>query len=110
MDVLTELRLHVLLAVGHGTAHGYLIGKRIGERSRGRLDPSTGALYQALKHLVSDGLLRPVPPPEGDEVDSRRKYFALTPAGRQAIAAEVGRLEGLVALAREQHLYPANAQ
>lgn len=105
--MLTELSLHVLLAVGDGAAHGYLIGKRIEERSGGRLDPTTGTLYQAIKRLTRDGLLRPVPPHAGAQVDSRRKYFALTPAGREAVAAEIDRLENLVTLARKQRLYPA---
>ena len=102
--MLTELSLHVLLAVGHGAAHGYAIGKDIEERSGGRLDPTTGALYQAIKRLVQDDLLRQVP--AADSVsDPRRKYFALTAAGRQAVAAEIRRLEGLVDLARERRLY-----
>lgn len=104
--MLTELTLHVLLAVGRGIAHGYAIGKDIQERSEGRLDPTTGALYQALKRLADEGLIKPVAAPTG-EVDTRRKYFALTPAGRRAVAAEVKRLEAIVKLARKRRLYPA---
>jgi PadR family transcriptional regulator PadR len=107
--VLTELSLHVLLAVGEGAAHGYAIGRDIEERSGGRLDPTTGALYQALKRLTRDGLVRAVPPPKGADVDARRKYFALTAAGRREVAAEVRRLDALVALARERRLYGARA-
>ena len=107
--MLTDLSLHVLLAVGRGAAHGYAIGKDIAERSGGRLDPTTGALYQALKRLVDDGLLRPASAPAGEGSDPRRKYFALTPVGRRAVAAEIERLEGLVALARERRLYPTSA-
>jgi DNA-binding PadR family transcriptional regulator len=108
--MLTDLTLHVLLAVGRGAAHGYAIGKDIAERSGGRLDPTTGALYQALKRLVDDGLLRPAAAPAGEAGgDPRRKYFAITAAGRRAVAAEIERLEGLVALARERRLYPSSA-
>lgn len=104
--MLTELTLHVLLAVGRGIAHGYAIGKDIQERSEGRLDPTTGALYQALKRLADEGLIKPVAAPAGG-VDTRRKYFALTSAGRRALAAEVKRLEAIVKLARKRRLYPA---
>jgi DNA-binding PadR family transcriptional regulator len=104
--MLTDLSLHVLLAVGKGIAHGYAIGKDIEERSSGRLDPTTGALYQALKRLADDGLIKQVRAPAG-EVDPRRKFFSLTSAGRRAVAAEVKRLEGIVRLARERRLYPA---
>jgi DNA-binding PadR family transcriptional regulator len=106
--MLTELSLHVLLAVGRGTVHGYAIGKEIEARSQGRLDPTTGALYQALRRLAVEGLLRQVAAPPG-ETDPRRKYFTLTAAGRREVAAEVRRLENVVALARERRLYPAGA-
>jgi DNA-binding PadR family transcriptional regulator len=106
--MLTELSLHVLLAVGDGAAHGYAIGKDIEERSGGRLNPATGALYQALKRLAVDGLIRQVN--VRDSADPRRKYFVLTAAGRRAVAAEMRRLEGLVNLARDRRLYPADAR
>ena len=104
--MLTDLSLHVLLAVGRGCAHGYAIGKDIEERSEGRLDPTTGALYQALKRLMAEGLIKQVAAPRG-EVDARRKYFALTTAGRRAVEDEVKRLEQIVRVARERRLYPA---
>lgn len=105
--MLTELSLHVLLAVGEGAAHGYAIGRDIEQRSGGRLDPTTGALYQALKRLTRDGLVRQVEPPNGTDVDARRKYFALTAEGRRAVASEIRRLDGLVELARKRRLYTA---
>lgn len=108
--MLTDLCLHVLLAVGNGATHGYAIGKDIAERSGGRLDPTTGALYQALKRLVDDALIRPAAAPAGEATDPRRKYFVLTAAGRRAVAAEIQRLESLVALARERRLYPSRAR
>jgi DNA-binding PadR family transcriptional regulator len=108
--VLTELSLHVLLAVGEGATHGYAIGRDIEQRSGGRLDPTTGALYQALKRLARDGLVRHVQPPKGSDVDTRRKYFALTAAGRRAVGAEIGRLDGLVELARQRRLYAARVR
>lgn len=108
--MLTELSLHILLAVGDGAAHGYAIGRDIEVRSGGRLDPTTGALYQALKRLTRDGLIRSVPPPKGADVDARRKYFALTAAGKREVAGEIRRLEGLVMLARERRLYTARAR
>lgn len=107
--ILTELSLHVLLAVGQGAAHGYAIGREIERLSDGRLDPTTGALYQALKRLVREELLRPAPPPAEANSDSRRKYFELTPAGRKALTAEIRRLEALVEQARERRLYPGSA-
>jgi len=108
--VLTELSLQVLLAIAEGPLHGYAIGKDVEVRTEGRLDPSTGALYQAIKRLTQDGLLKPVSAPgRGADVDARRKHFAITPAGKKAVADEIARLEQLVALARSRRLYPARA-
>jgi DNA-binding PadR family transcriptional regulator len=101
----TELTLHVLLAIGDGAAHGYAIGKDVEERSGGRLDPTTGALYQVLKRLQQDQMIQPVPPPGAEPVDPRRKYFVLTAAGRDAVTAEIGRLNDVVQLARRRRLF-----
>ena len=105
--VLSDLAFHILLALGDGPSHGYAIGKDVEERSGGRLDPSTGALYQALHRLVEDGLVTAVAGPKS--VDARRKYFALTAAGRRAAAAEAERLDALVRIARKRKLYPQRA-
>lgn len=102
--MLSDLTFHILLALGDGPSHGYAIGKDVEERSGGRLDPTTGALYQALRRLTDDGLVVPVGGP--DEADARRKYFTLTPRGRRAAATEAGRLDALVRTARQRKLYP----
>jgi DNA-binding PadR family transcriptional regulator len=101
---LSDLAFHVLLALGDGPAHGYAIGKYIEEQSGGRLDPTTGALYQALRRLADAGLVAPVDGPH--EADERRKYFELTPRGRRAAAAEAERLHALVRIARQRKLFP----
>ena len=99
---MTELTLQVLLALGDGPAHGYAIGKDIETRTGGRLDPATGALYQALRRLTDAALIRQVASP--DAADARRKYFALTPQGRAAAGDELARLRGLVDLGRRRKL------
>jgi DNA-binding PadR family transcriptional regulator len=103
-----ELGLHILIALGNGPAHGYAIGKELEQRSGGRLNPTTGALYQALKRLTSAGYVRSVTPP-ADESDARRKYFDITAAGRRAAAVEARRLDELVAAARARKMYPSKA-
>ena len=72
-----------------------------------RSNPTTGALYQALRRLTDDGLIAPV---EGrGDADPRRKYFALTREGRRAAAKEAERLDALVRTARQRKLYPQRA-
>jgi DNA-binding PadR family transcriptional regulator len=105
--MVSELAFHILLALADGPSHGYAIGKDVETRSGGRLDPTTGALYQALRRLADDALIAPVEAP-GD-TDSRRKYFALTREGRRAAAKEAERLDALVRTARQRKLYPERA-
>jgi DNA-binding PadR family transcriptional regulator len=104
---LSDLAFHILLALGDGPSHGYAIGKDVEEQSGGRLDPTTGALYQALRRLTDEGLIVPAEGP-GD-ADPRRKYFALTRQGRRAAASEAQRLNGLVRAARQRKLYTQRA-
>ena len=104
---LAALTFHILLSLGEGPAHGYAIGLRVEEESGGRLDPTTGALYQALRRLTEDGLVSAVAGPDG--VDPRRKYFAITRLGRRAVAQEAQRMAGLVRAARQRGLYPRRA-
>jgi DNA-binding PadR family transcriptional regulator len=101
---LTDLAFHILIALGGGPAHGYAIGKDVEAQSGGRLDPSTGTLYQALHRLREEGLIRSAEPP--DYSDERRKYFELTERGRRAAEAEARRLHALVRTAHRRKLYP----
>src|SRR4029079_11537442 len=87
---LSDLAFHILLSLGDGPSHGYAIGKDVEERSSGRLDPTTGALYQALRRLTDDGFIAAVAGPA--DADPRRKYFVLTSRGRRAAADEARRL------------------
>ena len=105
--MLSDLSFHVLLALGEGPSHGYAIGKAVEEQSGGRLDPTTGALYQVLRRLTEDGLINEVAGPK--DVDARRRYFSLTPSGRRAAAAEAARLDALVRTARKRRLFPQRA-
>jgi len=103
---LSDLALHVMLALGDRPLHGYGVGKEIEKRSGGRLNPTTGGLYQALKRLAEDGLVDQAPEAQAESPDPRRRYFRLTPLGRQVVGLEMERLEELVAVAREKRLFP----
>jgi len=104
---LSNLSFHILLALGGGSAHGYAIGKEIEERSGGKLNPTTGSLYQTLKRLQDDGFIEPAVGATG--VDARRQYFQLTRLGRKVAALESRRLDELVAAARAKKIYSGSA-
>jgi DNA-binding PadR family transcriptional regulator len=104
---LTDLAFHILIALGNGPARGYAIGKDVGEQSGGRLDPTTGTLYQVLHRLKKEGLIASVEAPERS--DERRRYFKLTERGRRAAETAARRLHALVRTARKRKLYPQRA-
>ena len=105
---LTPLRpveFEILLALMGGESHGYGIIKEAEGRSGGRNRIETGTLYRALRRLTSTGLVEPSdrrPAPDAD--DERRRYFAITPFGKEVAAAEARRLESQVAAARARAL------
>lgn len=105
---LSNLSFHIMLALGEEPAHGYAIGKEVQRRSRGKLNPTTGGLYQALKRLTEDGLVGPDASAGLASTDSRRQYFQLTAFGRQVVALEAARLDSLVADARSKNLFPGS--
>jgi DNA-binding PadR family transcriptional regulator len=97
---LTHLALQVLVALAPGARHGYAVIRDIEERTGGELRLRSGTLYVALQRLVEEGLIEEAPPEPGS--DPRRRYYALTPEGRAAAEAEVGRLGRLVGDARRR--------
>lgn len=102
---LTPAMFQVLLALGDGEKHGYAILKEVEEQTNGHVRLSTGTLYAMIKRLLSDGIIvecRNRPPAEED--DQRRRYYRLTPLGRQVAVAEAERMERIIATARERHL------
>lgn len=102
---LTPAMFQVLLAVGDGEKHGYAILKEVEDQTNGHVRLSTGTLYAMIKRLLNEGILaecRNRPPAEED--DQRRRYYRLTPLGRQVATAEAERMETIIATAREKHL------
>lgn len=94
---LTPTVFHILLAVRESPRHGYAIMRDVSERSDGRVGLGPGSLYGAVQRMVEAGLLRRADPPDGEAEDPRRRYYAITPLGQQALLAETERMAQLVA-------------
>jgi len=98
-----------MLAIADGDRHGYGIGKEIEAQTGGavRLGPAT--LYRTIKQLVIDGFIAEISRDREQESDDdeRRRYYRLTPHGREIAAAEARRLADLVVVARARRLLPA---
>ena len=104
---LTPLSLAVLLALADGARHGYAILKEL-EQGEPRVVTGAGTLYAALERMLGEGL---VAESEGTADDDgsggpRRRYFALTPFGRDVARAELLRMAQLIAVGRAKRLVP----
>jgi DNA-binding PadR family transcriptional regulator len=101
---LTPLAFQVLLALADMRRHGYGIIGEVRDRTDGLITLRTGTLYTLLQRLLDDDLVEPVDAPARAEEDERRKYYGLTPLGRDVLAAEVRRLEAALGDARRKHV------
>ena len=82
-----SIDLLILKALALQPMHGWGIGLRIQQISRGRLDVNQGSLYPALQRLEHRGWI------ESDwqntENNRRARYYTLTREGRKALGEEV---------------------
>jgi DNA-binding PadR family transcriptional regulator len=99
---LSSATLHILLALAGGNLHGYGIIKEVTRNSDGHYRLGPGTLYDNLKKLMDAGLVadavtsssskrKPVSAKEDD-----RRFYTLTKDGKNALAAEVDRLQSVV--------------
>ena len=106
---LTPAALNVLVALADGERHGYGIMLEVRERTGGRVRLGPGTLYGAIKRLKEGGVIEESGGRSDTETDDeRRRYYRLTGFGREVLAAEVARLDGLVRAARRKGAFPAS--
>ncbi len=102
---LKPVAFQILLSVADSERHGYAITKEILGRTAARVRIEPGNLYRSLRTLLDDGLIvESARRPAADVDDERRRYYAITPLGRNVAIAETARLESLVAEARRKKL------
>jgi PadR family transcriptional regulator, regulatory protein PadR len=77
-----HLDLVLLSCLGDGPAHGYLLIKRLRERSDGELDLLEGTLYPALHRLEAAGLVTST---WESASGRRRRVYRLTQNGGRAL-------------------------
>jgi DNA-binding PadR family transcriptional regulator len=95
-----EATFLILTALAGGTQHGYGIITDVERISDQRVRLRAGTLYTALERLRADRL---VEVDREEIVDGRlRRYYRLTAAGQERLAAEAARLQAnaLVAMSR----------
>jgi DNA-binding PadR family transcriptional regulator len=102
---LRPVEFEILLVLTGGDAHGYAIIKEAESRANGVSRIETGTLYRALRRLSAEGLVAPAEEKRAADVgDERRRYFTITPFGREVAAAEAHRLAAQLDTARSRAL------
>ena len=95
----------ILMRLLEGPSHGYQIMTDIREATDGSVNLLPGALYRHLAKLLEQEVIEEVEGSElGSEADQRRRYYAVTPLGRQVARAEAQRLAQLLDLAAAHRL------
>ena len=96
---------HILLSLADSELHGTAIMEQVLQRTGGAIRLWPGALYGALGEMAENGVIREVDPPAGAPTEGgKRRFYAITPEGREALAEEVARMEELVLLARAKRV------
>jgi DNA-binding PadR family transcriptional regulator len=111
---LKPLVFQILLVLADGEQHGWVLVRDLQERTGVRILP--GNLYRTLRAMRAAGLIDEVDTPPAARVSAlpdtganadRRRYFRLTPLGRDAARVEARRLESLVAESRAKRILRA---
>ncbi len=101
---LSHVSYHVLLSLANQDLHGYGIIKEVSERTDGAIELETGTLYAAIKRMRDDRLLAVSSRKPSPGEDARRRYYELTPLGRDVLHAESVRLAQLVSVAQQKRV------
>jgi DNA-binding PadR family transcriptional regulator len=101
---------HILMALAEDDRHGYAIIQNVAERTGGAVRLSAGTLYRSIQRMLEEGLLVEIDDrPDPEEDDERRRYYRITPLGRNVARAEAQRLIDLVKMARASGFVPRKA-
>jgi DNA-binding PadR family transcriptional regulator len=96
---LSPASFHILLALAANDLHGYGIMQEVARQSDDQYKLGPGTLYDNLKRLMANGLIEQSSPRSAAD-DPRRRYYRLKSAGRDVLALEVARLDGMLREAR----------
>jgi DNA-binding PadR family transcriptional regulator len=103
---LTPVEFHILLSLSDGACHGYAILQDVTQRTGDQLRLRTGTLYTVIKRMLDGGWIEETDGRAQGDDDERRRYYRLTPLGRDVTRGEARRLEALVAIAHEKRVLP----
>ena len=96
---LRPLDFSTLLVLSQGPEYGYGLVKRISERSAGGIRLAPSNLYHVLDRMIDAGLVREVEPDDRPDDARRRRYYGITPLGREVLRLEARRMADVVGTA-----------
>jgi DNA-binding PadR family transcriptional regulator len=79
--------------------HGYAVMQQVEKISGGTIKVGPGTLYGVFSTLEKEGLILKV------KEEERRKYYLLTPKGKEVLSAQVKRLEIMTRNGMELNLH-----
>jgi DNA-binding PadR family transcriptional regulator len=95
----------ILVSLSEGPRHGYAVMQDITARTEGEVVVLPGTLYSSLKRMLLEGLLEECAAPKDvSKDDARRRYYRVTPFGREVAKAETERMARLIGFAVEKKL------
>lgn len=100
---------HILVALADEDRHGYAIMQDVAARTGGELRLNPGTLYRSIQRLLEQGMITEVASRPAKHDDERRRYYRLTPFGREVARAETRRLAQMLRLARASGFAPGKA-
>ena len=110
LPALKRIEFLVLLVLADGKSHGYRLVREMADRTQGRVSVLPGNLYSVLRRLSREGLVAEVASRLApDLADQRRRYYEITPFGRQVLAAEAEFMRALVQAASDRNVIPEGA-
>lgn len=90
---------HILVALAESDRHGYAIMQEVAERTGGATKLNPGTLYTTLRRLLEQGVISELDGRSlGAVQDERRRFYRITPFGRQVATLELGRMERMIRL------------
>jgi DNA-binding PadR family transcriptional regulator len=100
---LREPTFYILLSLSSGEKHGYAILREVEAHSTGRVQLSTGTLYEALARLLDQELIERVDSTTDEDEQEQhpgrpRKLYRLTRWGLKVLQAEVERLRQMISV------------
>lgn len=104
---LTPVAFQILLALARNDLHGYGIKLEVERRTDGSMNLGSGTLYEAIQRLEAAGHIATCDsPPDAPSGARKRRYYRIEDTGREALEAELARMEKIVRYAKRKKLLP----